>query len=235
MPSPAAPKLKFIKRGQEAKEIAEKEEAKAELRAKGKVFRFWLPKDASSTITFLDGDLDPSGLLDIPFIHEHQVNMNGSWDNHFICTQDEEPCPICEGGAAPSYVGLFTVIDHSEYVSKKDGKKHKDNVKLFVAKRDTVKQLQKLAVKRGGLRGCTFDVSRTGDKSPSVGNMFDFTEKVSENALKSTYKEKAIAVNYEEYLTAHYLPAKELRKLGFGSTDAPVGSEAGASEDQYDV
>lgn len=231
---PAAPKLSFIKRGKEASTTMAQEEAKAEMRSKNKVFRFWMPKDTDAQITFLDGDLDGDQLLDVPFYHEHQVNMNGSWDNHFICTQDTEPCPICEGGLSPSYVGIFTVIDHSEYKSKKDGKLHKDNVKLLVAKRDTIKLLQKIAIKRGGLRGCRFDVSRTGDKSPSVGSAFDFTEKLTEAQLQKQYPDKFQPVNYEEYLASIYSEAKELRKLGFGSTNTPVGGES-ADPDQYDV
>lgn len=222
--------MSFIKKGKQAQEAMAKEEHKAEQKSKGTVMRFWMPKDADNEITFLDGDLQ-DGMLDIPFYYEHQVNMNGSWNNHFICTQDEEPCPVCEGGHSPSYVGVFTVIDHSEYTSKKDNKVYKDQVRLMVAKRDSIKQLQKLAEKRGGLRGCRFDVSRTGDKSPAIGNVFDFTEKVTHAQLEKLYKEKATPLNYEELLTNMYMPAKELRKLGFGSMSTPVGGEQMPSED----
>lgn len=226
--------LSFMKKGKAAQETMAKEEHKAEQKAKGTVMRFWLPKDKDGCITFLDGDLK-DGMLDIPFYYEHQVNMNGSWNNHFICTQDEEPCPVCEGGHSPSYVGVFTVIDHSEYVSKKDGKTYKDQVRLLVAKRDSIKTLQKLAEKRGGLRGCKFDVSRTGDKSPSIGNVFDFTEKLTNAQLSAAYKvkgsdgkvyDKSQPLNYEELLVGMYMPAKELRKLGFGSMSTPVGGES---------
>lgn len=216
--------LSFLKRGKAAQEAMAKEEHRIEQASKSKVFRFWIPNDTDTEITFLDGDLD-DGILDIPFLYEHNINMNGKWGNFFICTQDEEPCPICEGGNNPSYVGLLTVIDHSEYVSKRDGKTYKDNVKLFVAKRETIKQLQKLAAKRDGLRGVRFDVSRTGDKSASVGNIFDFTEKYSEAQLKKMFPESHEPLDYEELLGEQYMTAKELRKLGFGSSAGPIGSE----------
>lgn len=232
--------LSFLKRGKEAQKIAEQEEKKAEQRGKDNIFRFWIPKDGAGNITFLDGNLT-DGILDIPFYHEHQVNMNGNWMNWFICTQDEEPCPICEGGSTSSYVGILTVIDHSEYKAK-DGSIKKDTVKLFVAKRDTIKLLQKYAVKRNGLRGCTFEVGRTGDKSPAVGSSFDFTEKLTEAQLIAKYKpqnpkevDRSKAVNYEDYLAKLYQPASELRKLGFGSSEGPVGSEAGADAEGYNV
>lgn len=229
---PSKPGLSFLKKGKAAQETLAKEEHKSEMKQKGNVFRFWVPQDKEASITFLDGDLS-DGVLDIPFFYEHNINMNGKWGNFFVCTQDEEPCPICEGGATPSYVGIMTVIDHSEYVSKKDGATKKDNVKLMVVKRDTIKMLQKLAVKRGGLRGCRFDVSRTGDKSASVGNVFDFTEKLNEQALVAAYKEKAKPLNYEELLMGMYLPAKDLRKLGFGSSAGPIGGEAPMSGGDY--
>lgn len=236
---PAKPSgLLFLKRGKAAKLVADQEEKKAEMRARNNIFRFWLPKDGTTSITFLDGNL-VDGILDIPFYHEHNVHMNGSWMNWFICTQDEEPCPICEGGGSPAYVGVLSVIDHGEYTGKKDGLVHKDNLKLFVAKRDTIKLLQKYAVKRDGLRGCTFDVSRTGDKSAAVGSAFDFTEKLTEQQLLKKYKpakdgelDRSKPVNYEEYLKGLYQPASELRKLGFGTSEGTVGSEA--SDTNYD-
>lgn len=237
--APAAkPALSFLKRGKEAKAIAEQEDKKAEMRGKDYVSRFFVPLSVGTgCITFLDGDL-VDGILDIPFFHEHNVNMNGKFNNFFICTQDEEPCPICEGGAPASYVGAMSVIDHAEWKDK-NGVTHRDVRKLFVAKRDTIKLLQQYAVKRGGLRGCTFDVSRVGDKSPAVGSAFDFTEKLTEAQLVAKYKSKgpkdpdrSMPLNYEEYLQSQYQPASELRKLGFGSSSNPVGSESGTG---YDV
>lgn len=239
--SAAAPKpgLSFIKRGAAAQQEMQKEEKRIELARKDKVFRFWLPQDAQGDITFLDGNLK-NGILDIPFYHEHQIQMNGSWNNFFICTQDEEPCPICEGGNNASYVGVLTVIDHREYESK--GKMYKDQVRLFVAKRDTVKLLQDMATKRGGLRGCRYEVKRIGDKSPGVGSHFDFTEKYSEQQLQQMFGKvqvgdktinKSLPINYDAYLADQYQPAKELRKLGFGAMGgSPVGSES-APEENY--
>lgn len=218
----------FLKKGKAAKEAFDKEETKAQIN-KDRPFRFFLKNGGESSITFLDGNLE-DGALNIPYFYEHFVKISGRAQN-FVCTQDEEPCPICEGGDSPSFVGVLTVIDHSSYTGK-DGKEYKDQVRLFVPKRGTIKQLQKFAEKRGGLRGCRFDVSRTGDKEPAVGNVFDFTEKLTEQQLVKTYGEKATPLDYSKALG--YLPAKDLRKLGFGSMHAPIGAEAGAGGDDFD-
>lgn len=225
-PKPTAPTPSFLKTGQQAKEAFEKEETKAQI-SKDRPFRFFLKNGGESQITFLDGDLDADGVLSLPFFYEHFERIGGR-PQTFVCVMDEEPCPICEGGSQPSFVGALTVIDHSTYEGK-DGKVYKDQVRLFVPKRGTIKQLQKLAEKRGGLRGCRFDVSRTGDKEPAVGNVFDFTEKLTEAQLVATYGEKSKALDYS--VAPGYLPASELRKLGFGTMHAPVGQEPGAGAD----
>lgn len=223
--------LKFVKRGKAAAQVMAQEEKKAENKMSA-VYAFWMKPNSDTSLTFIDGDLD-GDTLNIPFIYQHHLNMNGKWGNFFICTQDVEPCPICEGGNNASYVGVFTVIDHTEFVSKKDGTKKKDIVRILYAKRDTIKQLHKLAVKRGGLAGCRFDVSRTGDKSPSCGNVYDFTTKLTPQQMKATYGDKANPPDYDKILGAMFVSAKDLRKMGFGSMIGAVGSESAPSEDDF--
>ena len=231
-PVPSAAKstnLKFVKRGNAAASTMVKEEKKAEQRM-NQLYGFWMKPNSDTTITFIDGNIDGE-VLDIPFIYQHHLNMNGRWGNFFICTQEVEPCPICEGGNTPSFVGVLMIIDHTEFTSKKDGLKKKDQVRLFFAKRDTIKQLQKQAVKRGGLAGATFEVSRTGDKSASTGNVFDFVEKKSPLQMKAAFGDKATPPDYDKILSGMYTSAKDLRKMGFGNPSGPVGSEGSVGGD----
>lgn len=222
--------MSFLKKGKQSQAAMKKADEKAAKAQEGYVNRFWMPKDAETTVTFLDGDIDEDGMLDIPTYLEHQLNLDGSWQNWFACTSETEPCPICEGDDNPTLVGVLTIIDHTEWESKKDGSTHKDEKKLFVCKRQTIKQLQKIATKRDGLKGITFEVSRVGEKAASVGDMFDFVQKKSPGILKKKYKD-ITPFDYEKVLA--YETADELRKRGFGSL--AVGSEAGVSDDDgYD-
>lgn len=225
--------VKFLKKGAAAQKAVEQQDAKDEAAAKGNLYRFWMPEDAETQITFLDGDLNDDGLLDIPMYYEHQVNMNGDWKNWFVCTSEDEICPICEGGLKASLVGIMTIIDHTEWKDGK-GKTHKNERKLFVAKRQTIKQLQKIATKRDGLAGITFDVSRVGEQSASVGNMFDYIGKKSVAATlkKFKFKPEEGAADYEEVIT--YRSAKELRKLGFGSSVVGQESDDDGDDNDYD-
>lgn len=215
----------WAKKGKAAAAAVEKEDAKVQqkMEQQGKLRRVWMPPGAESQFTFLDGNLDADGVLDCMVFHEHNVYMNGNWRNWFVCTQDNEPCPICEGGDEPYLCGLFTVIDHSEF--EYNGKTYKNQKRILAAKRNTLKLLQKIAAKRGGLAGCTFDVSRTGAKSPAVGDMYDFSEKRTIAQLKKAHPdvEDWSPADYEKEIV--YRPAAELRSIGFG-TSSVIGGEA---------
>ena len=222
--------MKFLKTGKAAKQAMQEEKTAAEQRQKEKIFRYWMKQDTDGAITFLDGNLDEElGILDTPMFREHNLNLSGKWGNYFTCIAEEEPCPICEGGDSPYFAQVFTIIDHRKWEDKKKTV-HKDELKLFVAKPKTVELLTKLAQKRGGLAGCRFDVSRTGDNSASVGSLFDFDEKADVDAICKKYKVEG-PLNYEEVITAH--TGQELRDMGFGSTQA--GAESGSAVDDDDL
>lgn len=227
--------MSFIKKGAAAAAAMEAQKAKQEQAQKGKAFRFFIPTDTETAVTFLDGDLNDENIIDIPMYYEHQVHQGGHWRNWYVCLSEEESCPLCEGGDDPSLVGALTIIDHTEWKDKQ-GNMHKDERKLFIAKYGTIQTLQKMAEKRGGLAGCTFDVYRGSDKkSPNVGDTFDFTEKHTAKGMEKKYGEQAAPFDYEEVLP--YVPAPQLRKMGFGVTavggEPPIKDSEGSGK-EYD-
>lgn len=168
--------------GEEAlvREEKRREEARA---ASSRLYRFWLPSNASTHISFLDEETSPFG-YDAPFTFmEHQLNLNGSWKNWFTCLagmrdQDGTPieCPLCAGGDTPYLAAAYTIIDHSEWTDKR-GKVHRDEVKLFVVKSQVLKILRKSAAKKKGLRGWFVEVARLDAQSANTGEQFDFEER----------------------------------------------------------
>ena len=234
---PAGGKPKFMK-GKTASEAMQKDEAAAEARreAAGKAWRFRLKyekgKDNETQITFLDGELDSDGVLDVPFLREHTVKKDGRWSN-IPCVADEEGyCPLCEQeDKPPSLVAYFTILDHTPYTDK-NGKEHTTTKRLFVAKAGTLKLLTKHAIKRGGLTGITFDVSRTGDKEAAVGNVFDFIDKSELEALAkdNDWSEELIEpLNYEDEI--EYYTGEQLVEMGFGDAPSGPGNESGLSDE----
>lgn len=227
--------VSWMKTGADSAELAKKEAEEAQRRKEeqGKMFRFWLDKGEECLVTFVDGDLDKQGFLQPPRWYEHQMFLNNSWNNHFVCPEKTNPesgdkCPICEDGDRAYLVAAFTVIDHREFKGKND-KVYKDTAKILIAKSQSFEQLNKLATKLKGLAGQTFDVSRSkGDKSPAIGDMWLPGEKHDVTELMKKYtREVTDPKTNKKTTTSVFVPADyanemvyrdalTLRKMGFG-------------------
>jgi len=166
-----------------SKDDKKKEERKAA--AEGELWRWWMKPGEEKFLTFVDGE-EANG-LQVPFIYqEHQQKIDGDYRNWFTCidgmvTEEGKKlrCPLCQAGNNPYLAAAFTVIDHTEWTSKKGDKTGKDDLKLFVCKSQVLKMLRKQMKKKGGsLRGCKYEVTRTGDKTPNTGDVFDFEDKI---------------------------------------------------------
>lgn len=217
--------IKWLQKGADSAKIAEQEEAEAEQRKleASKMYRFWLKDGEEARITFVDGDLSPEGFLLPPRFYEHNLYMNGSFNNHFVCPEKTNPasgdkCPLCEHGDRPALVALFTIIDHREFKTK-SGDIIKDTPKLMVVKGITFELLNKIAVKRDGLANATFDVSRIGDKSASVGSLFDFIEKHDPEEMKKEFMRKAKNEDGEEVMETFYKPANYEEEITYRTAD----------------
>ncbi len=229
----------WMMKGAAAKAAIASEDAKAELAKaeKDKLWRFWMPAEEERKLTFLDGNVDADGMLDVFMFYEHSVVVAGD-RKQFVCTAEKEgSCPLCDrGDSKPYLVGVLTVIDHTPHKIKKGdnaGKIIKDQKKLFVAKKQTIKQLSKIAVKRGGLAFATFDVQRDGEKGAAVGTQFDFVEKLKPAEFKAKYELKDEYVQpaqLEKEIT--YRSADELVEMGLGQKKNGPGTEKGVSESQ---
>lgn len=234
----------YLKKGTAAATAFDQEAKAAERRKtqqQNKVYSFWLRKDSSAYVTFLDGDVDSEGtLLADASYREHSAYVNGRWER-FVCTKEAEgQCPLCEERNYPSTIAAFTVIDHTEFTSKK-GETYTHQTRLFPTKRGTFEKLQKLAAKRGGLTGCTFEITRSAsDKSPAVGDMFDFESKRSLEEVLKEYKVEG-PVNYEQAI--QYVPYAELcqllgvkatiqQKVDTTTSERVIGTESGVEDEQ---
>jgi hypothetical protein len=199
-------------------------------------------------ITFVDGDLSSQGYLIPPRWYEHNLFLNGSWQNYFVCPEKtnpgEEKCPICESGDRPSLMSGFTIIDHRTFKSEKTGKEYKDTRKILIAKSPTFEMLNKIAMKRGGLAGATFEVTRVSSKDAAVGSMFDFKEKRDKAELQKLYVREYVdpktnakttvsnfvPVDFEQEIV--YKTGNELRALGLGKpATTPSYSMVGKTDD----
>ena len=220
--------------GAAAKAVADqnKEDMEKNSATSGAPWRFWMAVGSKRDVTFLDGPLDAQEYLDAPRYWEHNPLMNGSYKNFFPCLADgsplQEPCPICEGGTCNPYLaGIFSIIDHTPYTSQKTGKVYVDRKMLYIVKPRTYDLLNEIAIKRGGLGGCRFDLMRPNKDDANVGSHFDFTVKNTIEELAAKWGD-VTPFNYAEVMAR--VPGHELRKMGFGTQ--MVGTEAGVQEGQ---
>lgn len=231
-PAPGTTTPSWMLRGKAAHEAYARDAAEQEVRreAQRRLHRFRIDVNEPARITFLDGALDEDGLLAVPSLYEHAVQLAGRWAT-FVCVGGgPEPCPICDSGRPPALVAAFTVIDHRPYTIRRGpraGTVVVDQRKLFVAKKGTLARLQLKASTLGseGLAGATLAVTRldSGDGlSPGVGTEFEFLDRTPLDVLAERYGAEGVPADYEQEFP--YLPASRLIALGLGR--APVAAPA---------
>lgn len=235
--------ISWLKTGQESQKIAQRDEAEREAyqEGRGKLRRFFLKEKETAKITFVDGNLTqtPEGAFLLPpRFYEHMRQVGPRQYENYVCPEKTDPesghkCPLCEGGDRPSLVALFTVIDHRAVPSKDNKRVYKDQKRLLVAKPLTMEILTKMAIKRGGLAGCTFEVSRMGENSAAVGSLFEFEEKNEIEKLQAAFVQE-VEEDGKKVVKTYFTPAdyeqeiifrtpEDMLKLGLGKAPAAAG------------
>lgn len=217
-----AKKKEWFKRGKEGEDRSEQISQEA---AKSGSARFWLKPDNSTKITLLDSD----GF----YFYEHNLFLNGRWNNFFTCLQDFDNCPLCEAGHKPYYACAFTIVDHSEYESKAQGKRVKNQRKLLVMKKRALEKLKRRrdSSKLGGdLTYAVFEVARNSSDEANTGEDFDFLKRLDKKTLaklapkelktKDEIAEWMKSFDYQDIFEPK--PAEVLQRVA--GTSAPVGS-----------
>jgi len=165
-------------------------------------FRFWLPKGDSKYIIFLT---DGGGPLPYgpPAVYEHNPPIGqgkGRWQNWMSCLKPLGiSCPLCKWAEdhdrqGARYKGLFfSILDCTAYTDSK-GVEHKMTKKVLCAKKDTAELIARkwaARVENGEkLRGAMFKVFRgSGDKSPAVGDDYEFVRMVDLNRVPEEFRE----------------------------------------------
>jgi len=215
-----------------------------------RVHRYWLPRSTPDKkivgeITFLD-DVSVNREFEIELpdgkkekykvpqpirLHEHNIFLNGHWRNWYTCLAPFGfPCPICAIQDRAGLVAYFTVIDHKEWTDKKD-RVHKDELKLFAVKVNSVAfaLIVEEIEERGGIRGCRYKVRRLGDKSPGVGDTFQFVRKED----PATWKPEHEPLNYLK--VAGPRTVKALEQIVGANANAPAPEDGVPNEANNDA
>jgi|WetSurMetagenome_2_1015567.scaffolds.fasta_scaffold103231_2 hypothetical protein len=186
--------------------------------------RFWLDYDKSAKIVFLD---TPDF-----FVHEHNLKIGGKYFNYATCLREIDTCPPCDEGDNPSYIVAGTIINLTPWTDK-EGKEHKNEKQLFVAKGRARQRLMKQIERRGGeLTGCVYEMSRGNSTTEcSTGEDFEYIKTVKKlsDLLKAAPVDKKgqpdptfiEPFNYAEI----FAPKTSAELRAMLGLSAPVGSE----------
>jgi hypothetical protein len=157
--------------------------------------RVWIPAGQSRDFVFVD---------DAPFtFDEHNARINGSWRNPITCLapvteEGEPPCCTILGKDSRYRVSMLTIVDTSKWTDKK-GNVRQYELKILPAKFKTSQKLERkmneLAKDGKSLVGRLYKVVRETDKSPAVGDDYEFTRDVDMTKLfdLATYKGKKLS------------------------------------------
>lgn len=191
------------------------EENAAAQAARSGAFDFFIKKGESAQLVFLDNE--PGAVV---YMYTHKV---GDRFEDFICAGS--PDEYKGFAKRPTLAAYFTVIQLGEFQGR-NGKVVNPRRTLKV-KPQTLDILKRQFAKRGGLRGCVFDVTRSNnDKSPAVGDGWDFEEKLSEDQI-AKLNEDTSSIKFEETLKAKERTAEQLFKILQGQAEeAQKTSEA---------
>lgn len=163
---------------------------------------FYMPAQVTKRVLFI---------TEAPFTFwQHSLyEITRSGKDKEVCLKKNriaQECPICDKEMWASLIGYFTVIDMGDVKRDADGKislegwtSDKGTVyqfgkKLFGAKRGgrdkpgILRKIARLAEKHGGIRGCVFDIYRSGNKVESCGDEWEFVEKISPEDFQAYLK-----------------------------------------------
>jgi len=190
--------------------------------------RFWMEAKTRREIIFVDD----GGVS----FWEHQYYANGHFRNYTPCLlknkkMDEDQCPLCAAGNHPYFVGHFSVVDLNEWKDKK-GVVHKNEVKLYSAKTDVLRKIQRRKAKKVSLVGIKFEVSRGGKQDFSTGSDFDIVE---ENVNIAKLYPEAKPIDYKSTILVPMSVADmtAIVKAGGGNRNAGGGgSRSGGGDDE---
>lgn len=171
--------------------IAQEEQRLAQM---GGPPRLWMPVNSTREIVFIDSE--PVA------IYEHNWKANGSWKNWATCLRGiEESCPGCEvlGETNRYYVGIYTVVDTSEWTDRR-GNKHQFEINLLPAKLKSLKKFRRKSAERieaggTGLAGCLYRLARDSKEDPSIGGEAEYVRDVDMEKLfqLALYKGKKLS------------------------------------------
>jgi len=212
--------------------------------------RFWMPPEGDEKeVRFISKK---------PFtIYEHNIQLNGSYQNWFTCIRDipgSTGCPLCERARrlydrekendAPNsiknkgaryQVGMYTVVDTKGFTAN-DGTEVKNLKRLLPAKKNHLNMF-KVHAERRDLDGSRYLVTRSAEKtSAGIGDNWEYQDRVDNvnESLPEDYDTNEL--DYKTLLApkSHDELQAIVAQLDGGIVEEEAEASAGASDVEVD-
>jgi len=138
--------------------------------------RFYLKSGSEATIIFVDGDNTTEEPIGNFKEHTYEAS-DGKFPNFCTCVGPAK-CPVCKEGLRPYDAWPMTIVQLRPGWTGRDGKEHKFERKLLIAKKEAMQRILRHAAQRKGLVGTVWNIFRTGDRAYTVGDDWQFVQKV---------------------------------------------------------
>lgn len=158
--------------------------------------RFYMKPGEDATIIFLDGDNtedEPIGNY-----KEHQFeSTSGRWPNFQSCTGAAGGCVFCKAGVRAYDAWPLTIIQVKPTWTDRDGNEHKNQRKLLIAKKESMQRFLRQIEKREGLAGSVWNIYRSNQRAYTIGDDWEFVEKLGEDGDTPKQRRRAVAKKLE--------------------------------------
>ena len=174
---------KLFVRGYEASKAEKERQDRARENSGNKLWRFFLSEDGD--------EADLRFLTEEPVnFREHTIKVGNRYES-YTCTGDN--CSLCDDGEKSTFKGAYLVVDRREYTTK-DGKKGKNQLRLFVQGMRVISQLERIS-ERYGLSNRDVTIVRLGTGTQTTytierGEEDKLSQKEIENLLPEKLREK---------------------------------------------
>ena len=162
----------------------------------GGSWRFYIKPGQEAKIAFLDGDnSEEEPVLNY---REHQYDQSGvNAPMYATCVGAAQGCMFCKAGLRAYEAWPFTILVIEPVYKDRDGNEHPFQRKLMVAKKEIMQRILRFMQQREGLTGTVWTLYRSTKKAYTIGDDWQFQEKIGKSEASPEERRKAMAAKFE--------------------------------------
>lgn len=189
--------------------------AAAEERMKNMMPRFWLEVGGSAKLLFVSAKP--------VLVNEHNVKIDGYWNNYFLCRKTLDQCPLCDAGYRDYDALLYTVVNMTGYVSK-TGKRMKNLKQVLALKTTAAAKFKRKKKDLETVKFALFEFARDSKDDPSTGGDISFIKQYELKELVAYFRKEGLKDEEIRELLTPYNFEERYKLKSIEELEAVVGT-----------